>query len=131
MTFLIFDKREDSPEDIWTTERLKEESFICLSNVKEKLYNEEGRSVTVRKYYAQARYKIYLIPVAQPAPSFVICFSDLSSRIQEAFTEFCRNNNERNVMLFLKDVAGKFFENLDYAYYHGSVMKCLRVRLVS
>jgi hypothetical protein len=131
MTLLIFDKPEDNPEDIWTTERLKEEFFLCLANVKEKIYNEEGKAVTVRKYYAQARYKMYLIPAAQPSTPFVIHFSELSSRIQEAFTKYCRDNNERDVMLFLKDVAGRFFENLDSAYYHGSIMKCLRVRLTS
>ena len=64
MTFLIYDKTDDSPEDFWTTERLKEEFFLCLANAKEKIYNEEGKAVTVRKYYAQARYKMPLIPVA-------------------------------------------------------------------
>jgi hypothetical protein len=131
MTFVIFDKSKYSPKDIWTTERLKEESFLCLANVKEKIYNKEGKAVTVRRYYSQARRKMYRIPVARPCPCFVIHFSDLSSRIQEDFTEYCSDNNERNVILFLKDVAGRFFENLDSAYYHGSIMKCLRVRLMS
>jgi hypothetical protein len=131
MTLLIFDKPEDNPEDIWTTERLTEEFFLCLANVKEKIYIEEDKTVTIRKYYSQARYKMYLIPVARPSPPFVIHFSDLSSRIQEDFTQYCMNNNERNVMLFLKDVTGRLFENLDFEYYHGSVMKYLRVRLLS
>ena len=60
MTFLTYDKTNDSPEDFWTTERLKEEFFLCLAGVKEKIYNEEGKAVTVRKYYAQARFKMYL-----------------------------------------------------------------------
>ncbi len=133
MTLLSFDKKEDSPEDTWTTERLKEEFFLCLANIKEKIYNEEGKSVTVRKYYAQARYKMYLIPVGSPSPfsTFVIHFSDLTPRIQEDFTEYCKDIKERNLTIFLKEVVGRFFENLDFEYYHGSIMKYLRVRLVS
>ena len=130
MTFLLFDKKKDG---LWTTERLKEEFFLCLANVKEKIYNDKGKAVTVRKYYAQARYKMHLIPVGSPSPfsTFVIHFSDLSPRIQEEFTEYCKDIKEKNLTIFLKEVAGRFFENLDFAYYHGSIMKCLRVRLIS
>lgn len=133
MAFLIFDKSKDSPEDTWTTERLKEEIFLCLANVKEIIHNEEGKAVTVRKYYAQARFKMYLIPVGSPSPfsTFIIHYSDLKPRIQEEFTEYCKDIEERNLVIFLKEVAGRFFENLDFAYYHSSVMKSLRVRLVS
>ena len=133
MTFLVYDNTKDSPRDFWTTERLKEEFFLCLANVKEKIYNEEGRAVTVRKYYAQARYKMYLIPVGSPSPfsTFVIHFSDLSLRIQKDFMRYCKETKERSLVIFLKEVAGRFFENLDCAYYHGSIMKCLRVRLIS
>jgi hypothetical protein len=131
MTSLIYDKTDDNPGDIWTTERLKEEFFLCLANAKDKINNDDGKPVTIRKYYAQARYKMSLIPLASPSPPFWIYFSDLTPRIQEDFTEYCKDVSERDVTLFLKEVAGRFFENLDFAYYHGSIMKCLRVRLVS
>ena len=131
MTSLIYDKTDDGPDDFWTTERLKEEFFLCLANAKENIYNDDGKPVTVRKYYAQARYKMPLIPVGSPSPPFWIYFSDLTPKIQGDFTEYCTDVSEREVTLFLKEVAGRFFENLDFAYYHGSVMKCLRVRLVS
>ena len=133
MTFLIFDKKKDGPEDLWTTERLKEEFFLCLANIKEKIYNDKGKAVTVRKYYAQARYKMFLIPVGSLSPfaTFVIHFSDLTPRIQEEFTEYCKDIKEKRLTIFLKEVAGKFFENLDFEYYHGSIMRSLRVRLIS
>ena len=135
MTFLIYDKTKDSPRDIWTTERLKEEFFLCLAGVKEKIYNEDGKAVTVRKYYAQARYKMYLIPVSLGSPSpfstFIIHYSDISPRIQNDFTKYCKDVKERDLVIFLKDVAGRFFENLRLCGYHGSIMKCLRVRLIS
>ena len=137
MTFLTYDKTKDSPGDFWTSERLKEEFFLCLASAKEKIYNEEGKAVTVRKYYAQARYKMYLIPVAvdgsapSPLSTFIIHYSDLTPRIQDDFTEYCKGIKERNLVIFLKEIAGRFFENLDFEYYHASVMKCLRVRLIS
>ncbi len=129
MTSLIFDKTGDDPKDEWTTERLKEETFLCLAKAKDKIYNEEGEPVTVRKYYAQARYKMYLIPVAQPSTPFIIYWSDLAPRIQEDFTKYIKDIAKRNLTIFFKEVAGRFFENLDFEYYHGSIMKCLRVRL--
>lgn len=117
------------PLDDWTAERLKEEFFLCLASASEKKYNDQGKAVTVRKYYAQARYKMYLIPVAKPSLPFVIYFSDLSPRIKEGFRDYCKEINERNITLFLKEVAGRFFENLDFEYYHDSIMKGLRVRI--
>ena len=41
-----------------------------------------------------------------------------------------QGHKERNLTIFLKEVAGRFFENLDFGYYHGSVMKCIRVKLI-
>ena len=56
--------------NLWTTERLKEELFLCLADVKEKIYNDKGKVVTVRKYYIQARYKMFLISVGSPSSPF-------------------------------------------------------------
>ena len=143
MTQLIFDGKDDILPDLWTTERLKEEFFLCLTSVTEiivpiksrdhpsyfKEHRHKSKSVTVRKYYRQAREIIYLIPRWIPSPAFVIYLSDLDSSVRNEFTEHCRDSNELNVTLFLKDVAGRFFENLDHEYYHGSVMRVLKVRL--
>ena len=90
MTFLIYDKTMDSSEDFWTTERLKEEFFLCLAGVKEKIYNIEGKAVTVRKYYAQARYKMPLVPVASPSTPFWIYFSDLTPRYRGILPNIAR-----------------------------------------
>jgi hypothetical protein len=132
---LIFDKEGNNPNDLWTTERLKEELFLCLATVTEIVNSTDlhsfGKHITVKKYYRQARDIMYFIPVFRPTPVFVIKFSDLSPKLQMEFTDFCKANNQTTITLFLKEIAGRFFENLDYAYYHGSVMKCLRVRLVS
>lgn len=133
MAHLIFDKLDYDPKDAWTTERLKEEFFLCLANVKEKIYSVEGKAVTVRKYYAQARYKMYLIPKGSRSmfTTFVMHNSDLTERVREDFIKFCKVNTERKLVIFLKEVAGRFFENMDFEYYHTSIMKSLRVRLIS
>ena len=57
MAKLVYDIQENRIDDLWTTERLKEEAFLSLAKVQEKIVNEEGASVTVRKYYRQAREK--------------------------------------------------------------------------
>ena len=129
MTCLIFDKTPDDLEVYWTTERLKEEFFLSLASATDKIYNEKGMAVTVRKYYAQARFKMNLIPVAKATPPFVIYWSDLTPRVQEDFTKYLKDIDKKKLSIFLKEVAGRFFENLDFAYYHGSVMKCLCVRI--
>ncbi len=143
MTKLILDRKEDTLSYLWTTEHLKHEFFLSLASVWELIVPTKSKahpfcftkqpykseSLTVRKYYRQAREIIYLIPRWIQSPAFVIYLSDLNSRVSNEFTEYCKDSNELNVTLFLKDVAGRFFENLDYEYYHGSVMQVLKVRL--
>ena len=129
LTKFIFDLDDEHPSDHWTTERLKDEFFICLTRVKEKIYNEGGKIVTVRKYYNQAISKMYLIPIAHPSVPFMIDVNDLSSRVRDDFFSYCEETNEKNVTYFLKEVSGRFFENLDYEYYHCSIMRVLKVRL--
>jgi hypothetical protein len=51
---LIFDSEFPNDLDLWTTERLIDELFLNLISVKEKIYNNEGKTVTVHKYYHQA-----------------------------------------------------------------------------
>ncbi len=122
-------QQELEVEDLWTTECLKEQFFLCLSRVKEKIYNEDGKAVTVRKYYNQAISKMYLIPIAQPAVPFVIDINDLSPRMRDEFISYCKETNEKTITYFLKDVAVRFFENFDYEFCHSSVMRSLQVRV--
>ncbi len=66
MAKLVYDIQENRINDLWTTERLKEEAFLSLAKVQEKIVNEEGESVTVRKYYRQAREKMSGFPYPNP-----------------------------------------------------------------
>ena len=124
MTRLVYDIQEHRTDDLWTTERLKEEAFLSLSRV---LVNEAGESVTVRKYYRQAREKMYWIPIS--TIPFIIHISDLSDKVRNELDDYCKTVNKGSFTRILKEIAGKFFENLDFEYYHGSIMKNLKVRL--
>lgn len=129
MTKLIYDIQENRIDDLWTTERLKEEAFLSLARVQEKIVNEEGGSVTVRKYYRQAREKMSWIPISKPTIPFIIHISDLCDQVRNELDDYYKTVDKRSFTRILKEVAGKFFENLDFEYYHVSIMRNLTVRL--
>jgi hypothetical protein len=130
MSRLIFDKKDRDPllyvdDHEWTTDRVKDEFFLCLVRAPKK------------KYYEQAKSLMYRIPFIAQFPKseeeavpFVINFSDLSSRVQSEFKEYCTLYNKKQVGLFLKEIVIQLFENLDYEYTHMSVMKKLRVLVI-
>ncbi|MGA8911520.1 MAG: hypothetical protein WB443_01540, partial [Nitrososphaeraceae archaeon] len=74
---------------VWTTEALIDELFLCLAGVKEIITNQEknGKRVTVRKYYSQARDLMKWIPIAKPSPPFIIYLSDLTPQIKNEFKQ--------------------------------------------
>ena len=130
MSRLIFDKKDHRPlvyvDDYkWTTDRLKDEFFLCLVKTAD------------AKYYNQARNLMYRIPLTEQYPKseeesvpFIICFDDLSSQVQAEFRKYCVLYNKKQVSLFLKDTVIRLFENLDFEYAHKSIMRKLRIRLV-
>jgi hypothetical protein len=129
MTKLIYDIQEDRIDDSWTSERLKEEAFLSLARIQEKIVNEEGESITVRKYYRQAREKMYWIPISMPTIPFIIHISDLSDKVRNELDGYYKTVDKRSFTRILNEIVGKFFENLDFECYHGSIMKNLKVRL--
>lgn len=118
--------------DLWTTERLAEELFLNLVSVKENIYNNKGKPVTVHKYYHQAREKMYWIPITKGKGrmSFVINLSDLTDKVRKELEEYYKDTGEKGLGLVLKQAVCKIFENLDFEYTHMSVMKNLTVRLI-
>lgn len=127
-------------KEVWTFQRFKYEFFISLTKVldsnKSNSIIEEERSETPflsdKKYYNQARDKMYWIPICKPSElisAFIINFSDLTPRLKSEFKEFCSLNAEREIALFLKEIAARFFENLNYEYTHESVLSHLQAGL--
>jgi hypothetical protein len=131
LTGLIFDTKNPSPlqfvdESYWTTDRIKNELFLCLVKAPGK------------KYYKQAEQMMFRIPLTEQYPAsdaeavpFIIDFSDLSSKVQKEFIEYAKINNKRRITIFLKQVVIRLFENLDYNYAHMSVMRKMRVKVVN
>jgi hypothetical protein len=69
---------------LFTKEALVDELFLCLAGVKETVTSKENcnKQVTIRKYYRQAKYLIFRIPVYRPTPSFIVNLTDLSDKIK-------------------------------------------------
>ena len=139
MTQLIFDKNPDDDQDRWTDERLKDEFFLDLTKTRCEIKVLDlgvDHIVHYRKYYKQARDLMFRIPFTEQYPKteeeavpFVIDWSDLSTKVQAEFSEYCKHYSKQRVRIFLKQVVIRLFENLDYSYAHMSVLKKLRVRL--
>jgi hypothetical protein len=84
------------------------------------------------KYYAQARRLIYYIPISKPAeliPPFIIDTKDLISnpKLYAEFEEYITGATEKEISFFLKEIAVKFFEAIDYSYTHLSVISHIAV----
>src|SRR5690242_16130367 len=71
-------------KEAWSTERLIDELFLELDNVKE---IDEKSGLTKRKYEEQAKWLMHRIPVYRPAPPFIINLSDLPTRIKEELAD--------------------------------------------
>mgnify|MGYP003576141779 CR=1 FL=1 len=127
----------EADDQLWTQARFKYEFFLCLTKVKvpnrSSSIAEDARIfLNDYKYYSQARKLRPWIPLTRPkelVTSFVINLSDLSPRCKEEFLEFCKLNNKHEIGFFLKEIAIKFFENIDYDYAHDSILSHLKVRV--
>jgi hypothetical protein len=67
------------------------------------------------------------IPIARPAPEFVISAHDLSPKVTEEFE--VRLDDPFTFSYILKEAVGRIFENIDFAYYHQGIARSLKVRL--
>ena len=124
-----------SPIEEWTHSRFKYELFIRLTKVQDpnksdSVTDEQRGFLLDKKYYAQARRLIYWIPISKPAeliPPFIIHLSDLTPRIRKEFQEFIDLATQKEAALFLKEIAVRFFEKIDYSYTHDSVIEHLQI----
>lgn len=137
---LILEKKAGDSECEWTLECFKNEFFLCLSRVivtnQDNHINDDENGLGFlgdRKYYIQARNLMYWIPITRPSvliPPFVINLSDLTTRLKSEFRQFCELNEKREITMLLKEIAARFFENINYEYTHESVLSCLKVAVI-
>jgi hypothetical protein len=89
------------------------------------IVSHNGRcGIVVHKYYDQAFALQKWIPIARPAPKFVVHLSDLSTRI---VAELWCLDDPQDV---LREAVGRIFENIDERQYHQSIARKLKVELV-
>ena len=136
------DKKNEYLDDSeWTSGKFKDAFFLDLTRAEGEIKKIDDNGVArnnihYKKYYRQAKSKMYRIPLTKQNPNseqtgtvFVIDFKDLSSRVQCEFLDYCRLYSKSNVTLLLKEIVMRLFENLDYNYAHMSIMKKLRVKI--
>jgi hypothetical protein len=131
-------QQQPSPIDsvVWSIECTVDELQLDLCRAKEEITIDRGfyvdgkksvKKLTVQKYYRQARELMKWIPIARPAPEFVINARDLSPKVIEELE--VRANNPDAIGYVLKQAVGRIFENLDFNFYHLSISRSLRVRM--
>lgn len=131
---IIITKKVDC--EVWSIECIVDELQLNLCRTKEhitfSLKNDgwdesKTKTVTVHKYYRQARELMKWIPIARPVPEFVLSASDLSPKVVEELE--ARVDNPSIFKYILKEAVGRIFENLDFNRYHLSFARHLRVRI--
>lgn len=121
--------------EVWSIECTVDELQLNLCRIKEYITfplesdnrGQGTKTLTVHKYYRQARELMMWIPIARPVPEFVINANDLSPKVVKELE--VRVDDSLTFVYILKQAVGRIFENLDFNRYHLSVAKNLRVRL--
>jgi hypothetical protein len=114
--------------DVWTTERLIDEVYLSLIDVKAQmcLINSKKDSGSIRRIYQeQARYKMYRMVVFRPPPTFIIYLKDLDERVRRELAK--EDKTTRNDIL--KQVAERILEQVNSRYFLLSAKPFLKVRL--
>jgi hypothetical protein len=107
----------------WTTERLVDQLFLHLDCFTEIIKNDQGQTLTVKKYSQQAYDLLPRIPVAKPTPPFIINTSDLTPRLLQELKNSVKEERRYVVM----QAVGRIFENINSRLYHLSIARKLKV----
>ena len=107
----------------WSALRLEEQLFLELATTKLIVSHNRTCGITVHKYYNQALALREWIPIARPAPAFVVNMHDLSTRV------IAELNVLDDGQIVLKQAVGRIFENIDECEYHMAIARALEVVL--
>ena len=107
-------------KEAWSMERLIDELFLELDNVKE---IDEKSGLVKRKYEERAKWLMHRIPVYRPAPPFIVNLSNLDSiRIKEELADL----DNKTLDYVMKESIGRIFEGIDQCYFRLSVRRFLQ-----
>ncbi len=107
--------------DRYTTEGLKDDIFLQMCFTKEEVTNNNGKQITISKYYLQAWELLPLISAGSPSPYFIINLSDLTPKLIREL-----RNDKYNRDYVVSQAIGRIFENVSPKQYHLSLAKRLR-----
>lgn len=114
----------------WKTARIKDElvTELALATTYLKI-DHHGFTYIVFKYYEKAAYWMYRIPVYRPLPPFDIDLQDLSTKLRHELAEL-KKSDPRIFWYVVKISVAHIFENINFEYFHRSVMRDLKIRFV-
>jgi hypothetical protein len=107
-----------------TEAALVDELAFQLATTKSVVSHNGRCGIVVHKYYDQAFALRRYIPIARPAPKFVVHLSDLSTRVVAEL--WCLEDPQQ----VLKQAVGRIFENIDELQYHQGIARKLKAELV-
>jgi hypothetical protein len=107
--------------DRYTTEGLKDELFLQMCITKEIVTDNNGKKITISKYYLQAWELLPRISAGNPPPFFIINLSDLTPKL---IHELRKDNCNREYVV--SQAIGRILENVSPKQYHLSLAKRLR-----
>ena len=116
----------DEQKEYWTIECLVDQLFLNLCSSKQTIINDNGGAITISKYYSQAHRLMKWIPIARPAPEFVINISDLEPQVRKEIESII--DSPTTLQYVLTQAVGRIFENIDFDYYHLSIARNLKVK---
>lgn len=116
-------------QEVWSTEAKVDEltismqdrkTFFCLINRSDVGSGSLSRSL----YEAQARYKMYRIPVFRPPPTFVVYLKHLDQRLKRELASL----DKRTLDYVMKEGIGRICEGVDKRFFLLSAKPLLRWR---
>jgi hypothetical protein len=122
------EEEPEEKEEEWTTECLTEKLLLNLVSTKETIINNKGKAIPVRKYVRRAIELMKWIPLTKPVPEFIINVNDLTPKIKNEIGSLI--DSHKTLQYVLTQAVGRIFENLDFEYYHISIAKNLRVKIM-
>ena len=72
---------------------------------------------------------MYRIPLDRPVPFFDIDLQDLSTQLKHQLAEL-KKSDARMFWYVIKIAVAQIFENINFDYFHRSIMRHLKIRFL-
>jgi hypothetical protein len=120
----------DTNVEVWSAEAIADELTIAMLDTKTFFCLINGSDVNVSTllrslYGAQAKYKMYRIPVFRPPPAFVVYLKHLDADMKKELASL----DKETLDYVMKEAVGRICEVIDKRYFLLSVKPHLRWRL--